>query len=743
MIKSSQNSENVLQVAVMVPLYRLFDYKVPEGFDMDSLVPGVRLRVPFGTRSKIGVLVAFGPSSHLAFDKLKAVQDVLDPKPLLSVDDLDFLEWVSRYYHYPIGEVVSYALPVLLRQGRQVTLKTASLFRLTASGLAVDALALTRSPRQQALLKFMKQKGQPLDESALRAWHKGGKKVMTALMVKGYAECCGSAPMLKEGSVMGVSDVDVSLTTEQQRAIDRINNNLDTYNAFLLEGVTGSGKTEVYMRVIDAVIKQGKQVLVLLPEISLTPQIESRFRQRFNVAIAISHSGLTDSQRCQSWLNVQQGHASVLLGTRSALFNSMPRLGLIIIDEEHDVSFKQQERLRFSARDMALLKAKKRKIPIIMGSATPSLESLNNVEKGQYQKLALTQRIGVAALPKVRLLDIRNQKLVDGLSGVLMDAIRKTVCRGEQVILFLNRRGFSPTLMCHSCGWVAQCSHCDVNLVVHEKLGLLRCHHCDYQRRKNQQCEVCGCLELVSLGVGTERVEKTLVEEFGQDQVVRIDRDNVRHRSDLETALAGIYSGQSKVILGTQMLSKGHHFENVTLVGIIDIDSGLFSIDYHAPERLAQLIVQVSGRAGRSQKKGLVLLQTRQPDHVLLKTLIEQDFSAFAKESLLERKAAGLPPFSFHALFRVNAVSESLAMAFLQQVRLFLTPHVVQNVHIFGPVPAPMVRRAERFHYQLLLQASQRKHLHQILDFLVKEIGAFEMVRKVRWSIDVDPVDLY
>ena len=277
---------------------------------------------------------------------------------------------------------------------------------------------------------------------------------MTALMVKGYAECCGSAPMLKEGSVMGVSDVYVSLTTEQRRAIDRINNNLDTYNAFLLEGVTGSGKTEVYMRVIDAVIKQGKQVLVLLPEISLTPQIESRFRQRFNVAIAISHSGLTDSQRCQSWLNVQQGHASVLLGTRSALFNSMPRLGLIIIDEEHDVSFKQQERLRFSARDMALLKAKKRKIPIIMGSATPSLESLNNVEKGQYQKLALTQRIGVAALPKVRLLDIRNQKLVDGLSGVLMDAIRKTVCRGEQVILFLNRRGFSPTLMCHSCGWV-------------------------------------------------------------------------------------------------------------------------------------------------------------------------------------------------------------------------------------------------------------------------------------------------
>ncbi|MBT6795151.1 MAG: primosomal protein N' [Methylococcales bacterium] len=743
MVKSSQNSRNILRVAVMVPLYRLFDYKVAEDFEVDGLIPGIRLRVPFGSSSKIGVLLEVGSDSDWALDKLKVVQEVLDTKPLLSADDLDFLAWVSRYYHYPMGEVVGYALPVLLRQGRQVKLKQDQSFRLTDLGTDVNSMVLARAPRQQGLLRFMKQEGRPIAESALRTWHEDGKKFMTELMAKGYVELCDSSAMLAKRPEVGLNADHVALTTEQQQAVDRVNESLDAYRAFLLDGITGSGKTEVYMRVIDAVISQGKQVLVLLPEISLTPQIESRFRQRFSIAIAVSHSSLTDSQRCQSWLSVQHGHAGVLLGTRSALFNSIPRLGLIIVDEEHDVSFKQQERLRFSARDMALLKAKKRNIPIILGSATPSLESLSNVLNGRYQKLTLTQRIGTAVLPTVRLLDIRNQRLVDGLSEPLMDAVRKTVARGEQVILFLNRRGFSPALMCHGCGWVARCPRCDVNLVLHEKLGLLRCHHCDYQHRKSQRCEACRCAELVSLGIGTERVERALVEVFGQDQVVRIDRDSIRHRNDLEVALAAIHSGQAKVILGTQMLSKGHHFENVTLVGIIDIDSGLFSVDYHAPERLAQLIVQVSGRAGRSHKKGLVLLQTRQPDHLLLRTLIEKGFAAFAKESLLERKAARLPPFSFQALFRVSAVSESLAMVFLQQVQSFLGPHVTEGACVLGPVPAPIVRRAERFHYQLLLQANQRKQLHQMLDLLVKEVGAIKMVRKVRWSIDVDPVDLY
>jgi len=384
----------------MVPLYRLFDYKVAEDFEIDGLMPGVRLRVPFGNSSKIGVLLEVGSDSDWALDKLKVIQEVLDTKPLLSADDLDFLAWVSRYYHYPMGEVVGYALPVLLRQGRQVKLKQGQSFRLTDLGTDVNSMVLARSPRQQGLLRFMKQEGRPIAESALRAWHKDGKKFMTELMAKGYVDLCDSSAMLAKRPEVGFNADHVALTTEQQQAVDRVNENLDAYSAFLLDGITGSGKTEVYMRVIDAVISQGKQVLVLLPEISLTPQIESRFRQRFSVAIAVSHSSLTDSQRCQSWFSVQHGHAGVLLGTRSALFNSIPRLGLIIVDEEHDVSFKQQERLRFSARDMALLKAKKRNIPIILGSATPSLESLSNVLNGRYQKLTLTQRIGAAVLPQ-------------------------------------------------------------------------------------------------------------------------------------------------------------------------------------------------------------------------------------------------------------------------------------------------------------------------------------------------------
>ncbi len=743
MIKSSKNSSNILRVAVMVPLYRLFDYKVAEGCDRDSLRPGVRLRVPFGGGSQVGVLLEVCSESEWALEKLKVVEEVLDTEPVLSVDDLDVLGWVSRYYHYPIGEVVSYALPVLLRQGKQVRFKKDLLYRLTKLGEAVSSSVLAKSPRQKALFNLIKQEEGLITEAALRSWHKGGKKFIAELMVKGYVELYDLPVTLPKPSAAGFNEAQVPLTVEQRQAVDRVNDSLNAYKAFLLEGITGSGKTEVYMRVIDSVISQGRQVLVLLPEISLTPQIENRFRQRFGIRIAVSHSSLTDTQRCQSWLSVQQGHASVLLGTRSALFHSMPRLGLIIVDEEHDSSFKQQERLRFSARDMALLKAKKGNVPIILGSATPSLESLSNVENGRFQKLSLTQRIGTAVLPKVKLLDIRNQRLDDGLSGQLMDAIRKTVARDEQVILFLNRRGFSPALMCHACGWIARCKHCDVNLVVHEKAGLLRCHHCDYQHRKIKQCGRCGCVELVSLGVGTERVERLLVAVFGRDQVIRIDRDSIRHRGDLDLALQAIHSGKAKVILGTQMLSKGHHFENVTLVGIIDIDSGLFSVDYHAPEKLAQLIVQVSGRAGRSHKKGLVLLQTRQPEHLLLRTLIEKGFTAFAAASLLERKVAGLPPFSFQALFRVNATSESLAVAFLQQVQSFLTPHVESGVQILGPVPAPIVRRAQRFHYQLLIQAEQRKQLHKLLDLLVKDVGLIKIARKVRWSIDVDPVDLY
>ncbi len=728
----------ILQIALPVPLTRLFDYWPPCQVDASRLVPGVRVAVPFGKTTKIGVIwrVIAPQDCSVDLSRLKPVEQILDAEPLLSRLDLRLLEWASGYYHHPLGEVVATAFPVALRQGKPAVLPRDSCYALTESGRQMAPELLKRAPKQQALLSWFQQHPAALDSNALTAH----KIALKALLEKGLVQE-QQVPAPLADSFEKPKALHANL--EQQQAIDAVVADLGRFSVSLLQGVTGSGKTEVYMQIMTEALQRNLQVLVLLPEITLTPQLEQRFRQRFTVPIVCFHSKLNDSQRLSAWLTMQQGRAAIMLGTRSALFTPLPRAGLIILDEEHDSSFKQQEGFRFSARDVAIARAKMLDIPILLGSATPSLESLFNVRRQRYTLLPLSARAGSALAPEFQILDIRNQALQAGLSEPLIAQMRATLQQGNQVLLFLNRRGFAPVLICHGCGWVSRCIRCDANLVIHAGERRLRCHHCGFEQSLIHSCPACSASQLQPLGMGTERIEHTLAALFPDKHIIRLDRDTTQRKGSLETYLEQINSGQADIILGTQMLAKGHHFPDVTLVALLDIDSGLFSVDFHAAEKLAQMIMQVAGRAGRADKLGRVVLQTRQPQHPLLTTLIRRGYPAFAEIALPERQQAGLPPYSYQALFRVHAGNALAPQQFLQAVCPLIQVFNTGTIQVLGPVPAPMARRAGQFRFQLLLQSSQRKALHALLDALLPRIAALKEAKSVRWSIDVDPVDLY
>lgn len=736
----NRSKKIILSVAVPLPLNRLFDYLPPDNCTLEHLQPGVRVKVPFGKQTKIGVLLALNTDSDIDTRKLKTAETILDTTPLLSAKDLQLLYWAQRYYHHPIGDVFISALPTALRKGKSSELKSIPYFLLTAAAYALDEQTLKNTPKQLALFQLLKNQQQAINGQEIAAYFKIWRPSLAALIEKKLV-IETHIPYIKADAI--TQQRPLKANTEQQIAIDNITARLDQFAVYLLEGVTGSGKTEVYLQVIAEVLALNLQVLVLLPEITLTPQLEARFKQRFAVTIETYHSQHTETQRQKAWLNMQSGNGAILLGTRSALFTPMPRLGLIILDEEHDSSFKQQEGFRFSARDVAVVRAKMLNIPIVLGSATPSLESLYNVEKERYQLLRLPKRAGDASPPRLSLLDIRNQILQEGLSPPLIRDIQKTLAKKEQVLLFLNRRGFAPTLICHSCGWVAQCSRCDANLVVHHRQQKLRCHHCASEQKLPKQCTACKAGELKPLGLGTERVENALNVLFPQHNTVRLDRDSTLRKGTLEQHLEAINQGQVDIILGTQMLAKGHHFPNVTLAVLLDVDSGLFSIDFHAAEKLAQLIIQVAGRAGRAKKKGRVIMQTRQPEHPLLNTLIHQGYQAFAQAALAERQEAQLPPYSYQALLRAHAHEQQAPLDFLHAITELAHQQQISELLILGPVAAPMAKRIGQFRYQLLLQHSQRKQLHLLLKRLLPEIAKLKLARKVRWSLDIDPIDLY
>ena len=538
-----------------------------------------------------------------------------------------------------------------------------------------------------------------------------------------------------------MTDSAPDLNDEQLAAIQTVSADIDTFQSYLLDGVTGSGKTEVYLGIIQHVLSQGKQALVLVPEISLTPQTVSRFQRRFQVPIAVMHSGLGQSERLDAWLAARSGEARIVIGTRSALFTPMAKPGVIIIDEEHDNSFKQQKGFRYHARDLAVLRARKLNIPVILGSATPSLESLVNVEQGRYQSLILSRRTSKATPPPIRTIDLRGQPIESGLSRTLIENITDHLKRDEQVLLFLNRRGYAPTLCCHDCGWIADCPRCDAKLTLHAANQRLRCHHCTTEQSMPANCPECGSTELRALGQGTERIESTLETLFPNTDIVRVDRDSTRRKDAMQTMLNKIHEGNKAILVGTQMLAKGHDFPNVTLVGILDADQGLFGIDFRASESMAQQIIQVAGRAGRADKPGQVLVQTYHPDHALLQTLLQQGYPAFAKQAIQERRDIELPPYSSMVLLRAEASQRALPMAFLSKAYAAAIRCGSKGIELLGPLPAPMERRAGRYRAQLLLQASERKPLQLLLKKLLSELDKLPEARRVRWSIDVDPVD--
>ncbi|MCK5386352.1 MAG: primosomal protein N' [Gammaproteobacteria bacterium] len=726
------------RIAIPTPLRRHFDYLVPANFHSKLALAGVRVRVPFGRQTLIGILIEIVHETDVPLNKMKAVIEVLDEKPIFNTELLQLLRWCTLYYHHPIGEVMQNALPVKLRQGAPTKIKGIKRWQLTPEGAQLELQSLKRAAKQIALIADLKQSSSGLFDSQLSEQHIGWRPVMKRLQEKGLVESFEENAL----PIATPTRFAPTLNAAQKHAIDRVLEQQEGFHAYVLEGVTGSGKTEVYLQIIEEFIKQGKQALVLVPEIGLTPQLLNRFLQRLHGRIAIMHSGLNDEERLQAWLHTQAGSADVIIGTRSAVFSPLLRPGVIIIDEEHDLSFKQQDGFRYSARDLAVKRARDLDIPIILGSATPSLETLYNAQQGRYETLLLPERAGNAKPPTISLLDVRSQKMEHGVSAQLLHKMKEHLERGSQVLLFLNRRGFAPVLMCHECGWHALCPRCDAHMTLHQSNSQLRCHHCGTEQYQPHACPKCKSDDLLQMGFGTERIEHALKELFPQYQVIRIDRDSTRRKGSMEKLLNEINNGKQQILIGTQMLAKGHHFPNVTLVGMLNADHGLYSSDFRASERMGQLILQVAGRAGREEKEGEVLIQTHHADHPLFQPLLKHDYPGFAKKLIEERQQTELPPFTHLALLRAEAVDQQTPMAFLEQARLLLEQNKQDDILLMGPFPALMERRAGRYRAQLLIQANNRKQLQSLFSLSISQIESHKTAKKVRWSVDIDPMDL-
>lgn len=736
--------ERILRVAIGAPVAELFDYLPPlpgDGPLSPELVAGTRLLVPFGRGQRVGILLELAEESTQEPGRLKRALRALDPGPLLSPADLALIRWAAAYYQQPLGEALLGALPARLRRPGAALDDRVPGLRATAAGLDLDPASLGRAHRQRRLLELLREAptGVPAAHVAARLGPQA--PAFRELRAKGLAETCRLEPGMTEPDG-GQTQEGPCLNDDQARAVAAVRQRLGGFAAFLLEGVTGSGKTEVYIRLIESVIADGRQALVLVPEISLTPQLRERLARRLPGPMAVLHSALDEGERERAWHRAASGRARLVLGTRSACFVPLPRLGLILVDEEHDASLKQQEGLRYSARDLAVRRAQQVGCPVVLGSATPSLESVENARRGRYRWLQLPRRAGGASAPGVALIDIRGQPLSAGLSPLLREHVSAQVAAGNQVLLFLNRRGFAPVETCHDCGWVGVCPHCDARLTLHLRLGRLWCHHCGWFRPAPMECPECGGSDLRTLGLGTERLEDELRVIFPAVTLARIDRDSIRRKGELDRLLAAVRRGEILILLGTQMLAKGHDFPGVTLVGILDLDQSLYAADFRAPERTAQLIVQVSGRAGRAERPGRVILQTRHPRHPLLQSLLREGYPGFAEVALRERLAARLPPFAHLALLRAEAPAVEPPRDFLRQARVLAEDWRGGRVELLGPVPAPMERRGGRYRAQLLVECSERPLLQRFLTPWVSALRALPRPAGLRWSIDVDPLDM-
>ena len=726
----------ILQVALNVPLSRCFDYRAPAGVNVAA---GARVRVPFGRRDRVGVVIAVTETSDVPPDKLKTAKSVLDDAPLLGAEDLWLCQFCNDYYHHPLGEVVSAALPALLRQGRPLY---PELEVLTATEAAETAIAgLSRAPKQAELLTLLLDAGDDgVDADAVNESLPAWRRVAKPLCEKGLARRQTVAARDRPPASDLVATPGPELNESQQAAVAAVLE-ADGFESFLINGVTGSGKTEVYLHLIAEALSRDRQVLVLVPEIGLTPQLVTRFRQRLGVEPVLLHSALNDGERLSGWRRARNGDARLIVGTRSAVFVPLARPGLIVVDEEHDSSLKQQEGFRYSARDLAIVRASRARIPVVLGSATPTLEMLKHCADGRYRRLDLPARAGGAEPPALRLVDLSRHPSRDGLSTAMLDAIESHLDSDGQVLMFLNRRGFAPTLICADCGRLAECRRCDARMTVHARDDVLRCHHCGAARPIDRHCEDCGA-DMHPLGEGTQKLEDVLNRHFPGREIRRIDSDSVQRKGSIGEALEHATAGNADILIGTQMLSKGHHFPKLTLVGIVNADQGLFGTDFRSSERLAQSIVQVAGRAGREARRGEVLIQTAFPDNPFWAQLLRGGYEEIAGHAMREREAAHWPPFARLALVRASSHAQRDAPGFLDKARRLATDTAAGRVRVLGPVDAPMAKRAGRFRAQLLLQSHDRQALHQCLRHLRETLENDPDARKVRWSIDVDPVEL-
>jgi primosomal protein N' (replication factor Y) len=724
----------IARVALDVPLFSLFDYRV----DRLAPVPGHLVVVPFGKRRQVGVVVEIAEHSEIADARLRWIERILPVDPL-PIDTLALIRFCSDYYHYPIGQAALAALPVVLKRPGYAGSKRQWEYLLTLAGheLQPDCFP-ARAALKHRLLKALRSnsvlgqiEARNLSARALtllEQWIEAGWVYKRPATVDAHPT---TASVLPAGP---------QLTDEQGQAVEQVCGAFDRFSPWLLDGVTGSGKTEVYFRLIEHATSRGLQTLLMVPEINLTPQLEARFLARFpGVRLVSLHSNLADGERCERWLAARAGRAQVVLGTRLSVFTPLPQLGLVIVDEEQDGSFKQQEGLRYSARDLAVFLARQRRVPIVLGSATPALETYHNTRSGRFAPLHLSTRPAACA-PEVKLIDMRSARPLHGMSEQLLGAIRHRLACGEQSLVFLNRRGFAPALVCTACGWTAGCSRCSARLVWHLRASVLRCHYCGHEEPMLQACPSCGDQDLKGLGQGTQRLEEALAGHFRGARILRIDRDSTRRKQAWQTMREDIHSDRVDILVGTQMLAKGHDFPKLTLVCIVNPDSALFSTDFRAAERLFQQLMQVAGRAGRADLPGEVLVQTQFPTHPLYAALVRQDYRSFAEELLLERKRAEFPPFVHQALLRAEALSEHAVMDFLARAAR-LGAEVQRGVTLYDPVPATMARVAGHHRAHLLVQSASRTALQRFLSNWVPQL-AQRKAGRVRWSLDVDPLEL-
>ena len=725
----ANSSPLVWVIAVPSPLHRVFEYLPPSATKMTPQ-PGARVKVPFAGRDVIGIFLEERRSELPAATALKCVETLLDSElPLLGSDQLQLLRWLSEYYLIPQGETLQLGLATRERKGRSAWTAEADYIGLTHGTETIDKIP-TRASKQRAAVQFIGEHTVPI-ASLTKAGFSAA--VISALIKSGLVE-----KKLAEQPAYSPKST-VKLTEVQREICTTLRAQMTGFKPHLLEGVTGSGKTEIYIECIKEVIAKGHQALVIIPEIGLTPQTKQRFEAALGCEVPLIHSALTEAERSRTWAMARSGAAHVVLGTRSSVFCSFRQLGLIVVDEEHDPSFKQQDHPRYSARDVAVKRAQICNCPIIMGSATPSLETIANCDQGRYQHHALMQRPHGSALPYISLIDTRGLALSSGLSDEAIDQIRCALERKEQALLFINRRGFAHSLQCEDCGWVADCQHCDSSMAVHRTPPHLSCHYCNTKTSTPTYCHNCNSTRLTSRGIGTEQLEILMNRHFSTTPVFRIDSDNIKNMETLSQALHGIASAESAVLLGTQMLSKGHDFPRVTCVVVIDADSLLYSPDFRAEERLLQLLVQVAGRAGRSSLSGKVLIQTRSPDHPMMQQLVERSYSDQARSLLLRRDELRLPPKGAMGLIRSDSKQEKDAIDFLDALREQLPIH--DEVRLIGPMPTLMTRRANMYRYQIIVQAQTRRAVHSLLE-AARDIGSQQKLgRKVSWFVEIDPTE--